>query len=57
MLKLSTTREVVAPVAPRYRYTIKDENGATIATTRNRDEARNIVRKMRAEVTLAEATQ
>ena len=52
-MKPTVTRELtgVTPHGgkPRYRYTVSDENGATLATTADRETARNIVRKIKTE--------
>ncbi len=49
-MKLPISKEVeVNQGIPHYRWFVKDKNGVTVSSTKTRDEARNYVRKTKAE--------
>ncbi len=45
-MKLTTTHEIeINQGIPHYRWIVKDKNGATVLSTKTRDEARDWVRE------------
>ncbi len=56
MMKLTTTHEIeVNQGIPHYRWIVKDKSGATVLSTKTRDEARNYIREAKKQA--REATQ